>query len=117
MDVQVTRPSSPHLRGIVDCIYFLRHGPGDAARYISFPSVFTNLSLLRKVSLMHTQDRIRISGDQGGAPVALIRRNLLRPCLVEYEGEVEEVTIFFQPLGVHHFPSVNGRITATDTFL
>jgi hypothetical protein len=117
MDVQVTRPSSPHLRGIVDCIYFLRHGPGDAARYISFPSVFTNLSLLRKVSLMHTPDRIRISGDQGGAPVALIRRNLLRPCLVEYEGEVEEVTIFFQPLGVHHFPSVNGRITATDTFL
>ncbi len=117
MDVQVARPSSEQLGQYIDCIYFLRHGPEDSARYISFPSVFTNLSLLRQASLEHTDENIRIIGDRNSGPVHIYRRNLLKPCLVSYSGMVEEVTIFFRPLGVHHFPVLNERITATDTFL
>lgn len=117
MDVQVARPSSERLSHCVDCIYFLRHDPEDSARYISFPSVFTNLSLLRQARLEHTDEDIHIIGDRNSGPVQIYRRNLLKPCLVSYGGMVEEVTIFFRPLGVQYFPLLNQRITATDTFL
>lgn len=101
----------------VDCIYFLRHDPEDSARYISFPSVFTNLSWLRQARLEHTGEDIRIIGDRNSGLVQIFRRNLLKPCLVSYNGVVEEVTIYFQPLGILYFPSLNERVTATNTFI
>jgi AraC-like DNA-binding protein len=116
MKVNVFKPRNAGLREIVDCIYILRCEGNKPERYLSFPSVFTNFSILRNAKAESSRYSIRIT-ESTGAMTALIRMNLLKPCLVEYKGELEEITIFLKPFGIEYFPVLRRQVMEPDRFL
>ncbi len=117
MQVFAYRPKHPDLQDCIDCFYILRQSSNEFCRYISFPSVFTNLSFLKSATLSYTEKKILIDERRTGHIQCIIRKNLLHPCFVEYKGCIEEVTIFFKPLGINHFPDVNKLASVPDKFI
>ena len=117
MQVFAYRPKHPDLQDCVDCIYILRQSENEFCRYISFPSVFTNLSILKSAALSYTEKNILIEERKNAHIQCIIRKNLLNPCFVEYKGSIEEFTIFFKPLGINHFPDLNKLASVPDKFI
>ena len=117
MDVSIFHPSMPALREAVACMYFMQHAPGEHRSYRSFPSVMTNLSFVRGASIAADRDNIVLTGDDRMKEATLLRQNLLQPCNVSYQGPVAECTVFFHPLGIHHFPALYHRISEADAFI
>ena len=117
MEVSVFTPVNDQLRKCIECFYLLRQGENDSSRYISFPSVFTNLSVLQGAKINFSEAEISIEDNHTISPAFIIRKNLLKACIVEYKGKVDEITIFFKPLGIDHFPVLNAHIISTNQFI
>ncbi len=117
MQVFAYRPGHPALKDCIDCFYILRQSPGEMCRYKSFPSIFTNLSYLRSATFTYSEQQVCIEENKTTSIQSIIRKNLFQPCNVEYKGSIDELTIFFTPLGIQHFPELNTKVSVTDRFI
>jgi AraC-like DNA-binding protein len=102
MEIKVYKPQSEALKKIIDCFYILRHEKDGAnTTYITFPSVFTIVSLSPQVKEFRRQNRILNKSDKSVTLDSTLVCKFSKPRCYEYEGEIVEITIYFKPLGLN----------------
>ncbi len=120
MQLDFYRPTDPALFDFIEGYYFLRGTEkGEKLSYYTFPNNFFILSVLvgSQVALA--------DGYAACMPTGLpnfqsnLTCNYTAPLRINYQGPVNEVTIYFKPLGLHAFvPPANYRQTASfDNFM
>lgn len=104
MEVKSFIPQNPLLRNHIECFYTLtRRAEEKDDVYIAFPNVFSILSL-NKHSKTEVTGKFKTLNYRPGNPLESV---LVCPSLdfahIRYQGEADEVSVYFKPLGLNAF--------------
>ncbi len=120
MEVKIFIPESKLLQQHIECFYILKHSKNDGAvNYLTYPSVNAVLSISNNATQF--SEGIYISKHTGED---LLHSNLVysfnTPIWLQYADDVDEITVYFSPLGINHFleqplSCYNNRLT--DSFM
>lgn len=104
MELNFYRPRQQGLSDFIEGYYFLRGTEvQDKLSYRTFPNNFAILSVLRDAILDIKDHRVDcISSDRPGI-ISNLTVNYQSPITINYSGPVNELTVYFKPLGLYAF--------------
>lgn len=101
--IKTIEPSSPILRKYVECFYFYEGKSNSSFSYLAFPHFNTGLSFFKGASV-HRQDwTLQVSENRTDSVHIEILGKYTTPVLLEYKGQLREISIIFKPLGLNRF--------------
>ena len=104
MKIKVYSPLNPLLKKYIECIYILTHTSEEKpAKYITFPSIFTIVSISEKSKTINKGNKLIIGQCDDNKIETNLVSNFDKPVYVQYEGEIKEITIYFKPLAINSF--------------
>lgn len=104
MKVKPFLPLNPLLKNYIECIYILTHTSEEKpVRYLTFPSIHTIVTISEKSKTIDEGGSLNIKPDQNNDLESNIVFNFNKPVYVKYEGEINEITIYFKPLAINSF--------------
>lgn len=104
MKIKVYSPSNPLLKKYIECIYILTHTSEEPpAKYITFPSIFTIVSISEKSKTINKGNKLIIGQCDNNEVETNLVSNFNKPVYVQYEGKINEITIYFKPLAINCF--------------
>ncbi|REG99010.1 helix-turn-helix domain-containing protein [Flavobacterium aquicola] len=104
MKIKAYSPLNPLLKKYIECIYILTHTSEEKpAKYITFPSIFTIVSISEKSKTINTGNKIIIEQCNDNKIETNLVSNFNKPVYVQYEGKINEITIYFKPLAINSF--------------
>jgi len=98
------KPKNPILSKYVEGYYFVKSAEADfSLSYYTFPNNFQIVTCALESEIVIEKDRL-VSGHDKNAPfLSTLTYNYSKPIKIEYHGKVNELTIYFKPLGLRHF--------------
>ena len=96
-------PSSPILKKYIECFYFYEGKPNSTFRYVAFPHFNTGLSFIKGVSVQRKNWTLQVSENTSDRMHIEILGKYTTPVLLEYKGQLREISIIFKPLGLNRF--------------
>ncbi|MFT3826562.1 MAG: helix-turn-helix domain-containing protein [Chitinophagaceae bacterium] len=104
MQVDFRRPTNPLLSDLIEGYYFLQEQePGKQFGYYTFPNNFFILSVLENAGVTVNNNQV----DCRPTSFPCFRSNLtcsyMEPLFIRYHGTVNELSIYFKPLGIYAF--------------
>ena len=104
MQIKVYSPSNPLLKKYIECIYILTHTSEEKpAKYITFPSIFTIVSMSEKSKTINKGNQLIIQQCDDNDVETNLVSDFNKPVYVQYEGKINEITIYFKPLAINAF--------------
>ncbi len=108
MNIEVIKPVNIELQKYIDCFYILTHSKSEGkTTYFTFPSMFSILSISNSVEIFRRNNMIKISESLSPKFISELDVKFTNPLLIQYEGEIKEITIYFKPLGLNMFLDKN----------
>ena len=101
--IKTIAPSSPMLKKYIECFYFYDGKPNSKFCYVAFPHFNSGLSFYKGASFQRQHSSLEISECEDGVVHVEILGKYTRPVLVEYKGQVREISIVFKPVGLNRF--------------
>lgn len=104
MDVKLYQPRNPLLQQYIECIYTLSRRPEEnPVTYISFPSIFAMVCLNFKARVELANNNLTVTSCPDNQLESVLICNFDKAGRVRYEGETDEIVIYFKPLGINAF--------------
>ena len=104
MKIKVYSPSHPLLKKYIESIYILTHtSEEEPAKYITFPSIFTIVSSSEKSRAITKGNQLIIGQCDDNEVETNLVSDFNKPVYVQYEGKINEITIYFKPLTINAF--------------
>ncbi|MGN7756806.1 helix-turn-helix domain-containing protein [Chryseobacterium sp. 22532] len=104
MKIKVYSPSNPLLKKYIECIYILTHTSEEKpAKYITFPSIFTIVSSSERSKSINKENQLIIGQCDDNEVATNLVSDFNKPVYVQYEGKINEITIYFKPLAINSF--------------
>ncbi|WP_295200199.1 helix-turn-helix domain-containing protein [uncultured Chryseobacterium sp.] len=105
MDVYFKKPDSELLSDYIEGFYLLMNEEEDSEfSYHTFPNNFQIVTFLLNGTASREGNLIQVTPSEN--PVsAYFTNHYTSPMKIDYFGKVKELTIYFKPLGLHHFVS------------
>jgi AraC-like DNA-binding protein len=104
MEIKLYQPRNPLLQQYIECFYTLsRRREEMPVTYIAFPSIFTMVCLNFKTRIESAENNLRITSCPDNALETILISNFDNAGQVHYEGETDEIVIYFKPLGINAF--------------
>ncbi|WON93630.1 helix-turn-helix domain-containing protein [Sphingobacterium sp. Lzh-3] len=104
MKIKVYSPINPLLKKYIECIYILTHSSEEEpAKYITFPSIFTIVSSSEKSKSISNGNQLVIRQCDHNEVETNLVSDFNKPVFVQYEGTINEITIYFKPLAINSF--------------
>ncbi len=104
MDIYVFFPKNKLLVPYIECFYVLsKTNKSEAIQYITFPSLNAILSVIRKAEIGYVKNNLSIRQNDSIGLVTSLTCNYRNPVIINYEGIINEITIYFKPLGINAF--------------
>lgn len=104
MEIKVYSPSNPLLKKYIESIYILRHTSDEKPiNYITFPSIFTIVTISEKSKSINKGNKLIIQQCDDNEIETNIVSNFNKPVYIQYEGKINEITIYFKPLAINSF--------------
>ncbi|WP_313157812.1 helix-turn-helix domain-containing protein [Sphingobacterium multivorum] len=104
MKIKVYSPFNPLLKKYIECIYILTHSSEEEpAKYITFPSIFTIVSSSEKSKSISKGNQLVIRQCDHNEVETNLVSDFNKPVFVQYEGTINEITIYFKPLAINSF--------------
>jgi AraC-like DNA-binding protein len=104
MKIEIIKPKNETLKKFIDCFYILTHSKKDSkTTYFTFPSIFSIVTICSNIKLSRTSNKLEVSQSLDQNFISDIETKFNEPLLIQYEGEIKEVTIYFKPLGLSAF--------------
>ena len=98
------RPDNPILADFIEGYYFLSGcEEGSGLRYYTFPNNYFIISVLENAQIDVTENKVICTSSSCPNFQSNLTCNYVATLLVSYEGPVNELTIYFKPLGLHTF--------------
>lgn len=102
--IKTIAPSSPILRKYIECFYIYEGKSNSNLRYVAFPHYNTGLSFFKGASLQRQNWTLQVSENRTTDNVHIeILGKYTTPVLLEYKGQLREISIVFKPLGINRF--------------
>jgi len=101
--IKTIEPSSPILRKYVECFYFSEGKSNSSFSYLAFPHFNTGLSFLKGASVQRQNWSLQVSENRSDNVHIEILGKYITPLLLEYKGQLREITVIFKPLGMNRF--------------
>lgn len=104
MTIKIYRPNNPLLKKHIECFYILEQTSEEPpATYFTFPNIYTIITCSEQTKTLNTGNKIITKQCKSNAIETNLVCNFNAPVLVEYEGNINEVTTYFKPLGINAF--------------
>lgn len=104
MDVKLYQPRHPLLQQYIECIYTLSRRPEEKpVTYISFPSIFAMVCINFKARVELANNNLTVNSCPDNQLESVLICNFDKAGRVRYEGETDEIVIYFKPLGINAF--------------
>jgi len=98
------KPKNPILSKYIEGYYFVKSAEPDfSLSYYTFPNNFQIVSCALESELAIEKDRLVSKHNKKGAFISTLTYNYSKPIKIEYRGKVNELTVYFKPLGLSHF--------------
>jgi AraC-like DNA-binding protein len=102
MNVNIYYPQSPILKQIIECFYILKRDINEPnSVYLTFPSVNSIVSIAPNTRLIKSENKLTAKHDPSTSLISDLTCRFNKPILIEYEGPINEITIYFKPLGLN----------------
>ncbi len=101
--IKTIAPTSPILREHIECFYIYEGNTGTDFSYVAFPHFNTGLSFFKGASVLRHNWSLQISEKTNEGVHIEILGKYTTPVLLEYKGQLREISIIFKPLGLNRF--------------
>jgi len=102
MNVNIYYPKSYILKQIIECFYVLKRDENEQNLvYLTFPSVNSIVSIAPYTRIIKSENKITAIHDTSAPLFSDLTCRFNKPILIEYEGSIKEITIYFKPLGLN----------------
>lgn len=104
MNVEIFKPTNKKLQKYIECYYILNHFKGKhKTAYLTFPSMFSIASVVSNANITQIENKIAVSQSSKQNFISDLVTKFTSPLLIQYEGNIKEITIYFKPLGINAF--------------
>lgn len=107
-------PSSPILEKYIECFYIYEGKSNSVFSYLAFPHVNTGLSFFKGAFVQRNNWNVQITENTNVGVHIEILGKYTTPVLIEYKGELREISIVFKPLGLNRFFTNNYQSIAPE---
>ncbi len=101
--IKTIAPSSPILKKFIECFYIYEGKSNSVFNYVAFPHINTGLSFFKGALVQRQNWNIQISENTNVGVHIEILGKYTSPVLIEYRGQLREISIVFKPLGLNQF--------------
>jgi AraC-like DNA-binding protein len=112
--IKTIAPSSPILKKYIECFYIYEGKPNSTFKYVAFPHFNTGLSFFKGASVHRQNWSLQISENTDVRVHIEILGKYTTPVLLEYKGQLREISIVFKPAGLNRFFKDNYLSLATN---
>lgn len=104
MKVNFYKPDHPILEKYIEGYYFISKDESAATlNYLTFPDNYFIISACENVSFFRDQNRVEISvSEEENIFIDFVSR-CNSPVEIHYKQPINEITVYFKPLGIYHF--------------
>ena len=104
MQIKYFKPINPILQKYIEGYYFLIHSEFDLPiKYITFPNNNCILTVSANVETLFAENEVVVKEKKGGYFNSDLICHYIKPITISYEGNINEVTFVFKPLGLNSF--------------
>lgn len=104
MQINIFKPQNMVLQNYIECFYTLqRHKTNSDITYLGFPSTHVFISSFKNAELVINKSTIKCSFKKKESIESLLIFDFNAWGQTQYEGETNEICIYFKPLGLNNF--------------
>ena len=104
MSIAFYKPRSVQLQKVIEGYYFLKsNDPDFELNYFTFPNNYSILSILEQAQLELLPDKVLCTSSGNPGFHSSLTYSYDKPLHIVYQGSINEITIYFKPLGLNHF--------------
>ena len=104
MEIRSYKPQSASLTRFIKCFYTLKRAPEESSvTYVSFPGFYSMVCLNANARVKVCSGNLTISHTKDIPVETSLVVNFDEPGNVNYQGETDEIVIYFKPLGLNAF--------------
>ncbi len=104
MHIEVIKPTNIELQKYIECFYILTHSKEeDVTTYFTFPSLFSIVSITSNTDIVQTNKFIKFTESSIPNFISKLDVKFSNPLLIQYKGNIKEITTYFKPLGLNAF--------------
>ncbi|MFM1914158.1 MAG: hypothetical protein RIR51_2011 [Bacteroidota bacterium] len=101
--IKTIAPYSPILKKYIECFYIYEGKQNSTFKYVAFPHFNIGLSFFKGASVHRQNWSLQISENTDVGGHIEILGKYTKPVLLEYKGQLKEISIIFKPLGLNRF--------------
>ena len=104
MEIKFFKPKSQILQQYLEGFYFLINKEDDPTiEYFTFPNNYSILSVLENAEIIYSENQGLIKEKKGNFICSDLICHYKKPIKISYEGNINELTFYFKPLGLNAF--------------
>jgi AraC-like DNA-binding protein len=103
MKVQLIQPKNERLKEFIECYYFFTLTSDEKVNYFTYPSLFTIVTCVSDAHFEVEGNAITTLASDDSPFVSSIVARFNNPIFLSYRGPINEITIYFKPLGLIQF--------------
>lgn len=104
MEITVIKPTNDKLKKHIKFFYVLTHSKQEGpTSYFSFPSLDSMVGFMSNVKSIRKKDFVQLQEASTPNFISELDVSYTTPLCVHYEGNIKEITIVFNTLGINHF--------------
>ncbi|MCR4032151.1 MULTISPECIES: AraC family transcriptional regulator [Flavobacterium] len=98
------KPKNKFLSKYIEGYYFLKSDQNDFSfAYFTFPNNFQIVSFAIESRITLQENSVISRHSKNANPISTLTYNYSKPIRIQYHGKVNEITVYFKPLGLNHF--------------
>ncbi|WP_298115421.1 AraC family transcriptional regulator [Flavobacterium sp.] len=104
MEIKFFKPKSEILQKYIEGYYFLTNSKSDLPiEYFTFPNNYSIVSIIENAEVLYSENKGIIKEKKGNPLNSDLICHYKKPIKLSYEGNINEITFYFKPLGLNAF--------------
>lgn len=104
MEIKFFKPKNEILQKYIEGYYFLTNSKSDIPiSYYTFPNNYSIISIIENVEIIYLENQGIIKEKQNNQFNSDLICHYKKPIKLSYEGNINEITFYFKPLGLNAF--------------
>ena len=104
MEIKFFKPKNEILQKYIEGYYFLNNSKSDLpVEYYTFPNNYSIISIIENAEIIYLENQGIIKEKSGDNFISDLICHYKKPIKLRYEGNINEITFYFKPLGRNAF--------------
>ncbi len=104
MEIKFFKPKNEILQKYIEGYYFLTNSKADLpVEYFTFPNNYSIISIVENAEILYLENQGIIKEKSGVSLNSDLICHYKKPIKLSYEGNINEITFYFKPLGLNAF--------------